>query len=211
MRKLCVLCVLCGWVVAAQAAAVVYQVQPNARVSVQIAEKELNRIMVDGDRITKVVGDAEQYSIEGDAIHGFVFLKSRVEAPAVVPVTLFTEKSRVIDLSLMVKSALEPQVVTLHVPVGKAPEKLVHVNMERIVEEAVRAVKLGDLGGFTIVQLDPHSVHPDALAASMLSNRYVKIKKVDFPDDAAKYSVHVEKKPLAVARYGNTILLVEEI
>lgn len=95
------------------AKAQVYQMDVGKRVSITVAEEGLNRVVIFGDRIAKVVGDGELYTIEGEPIHGFVFFKSRVSAPHIIAITIITEKRKVIDLNIEVQALKEPQTVIL--------------------------------------------------------------------------------------------------
>lgn len=191
-----------------------YSVEPNKRVDVVVAEHGLNRIVVSNDRILKIVGDGELYGLEGDANHGFVFFKSKVVAPKTIPITILTEKNKVLDVNIFVEVLQEPKTVILKYRGGgilKAnSRKVAKINYERLAVEAINDVRNGNFGDFTVI--DAGDIYPEAISAQDFSNKYVRVRKIDFADGAGMRNIKLRRGAiLATTRYGNTILIVEKL
>ncbi len=191
-----------------------YNIEHNKRINITVAENGLNRISVGDDRILKVVGDGELYSLEGDPLHGFVFFKSKVSAPKTIPITILTEKNKVLDVNVFIEVLQEPKTVVLKykrgIPSKTNSRKISNINYERLTVEAITDIKNGNTDNFTITDAD--NIYPNAISAQVFWGKYIRVRKIDFTDRANVRNLNLSgEKVLATTRYDNTILIVESL
>lgn len=120
--------------------ALVYKGDGNKRLNVDIADSGVNRIEVKKDRIAKVIGNTEEYSIEGDNKTGVIFLSVRGIAGQVLPITIITEKGYTQDINLKVKKANEPKSIIIEKQPPKEKNQ-VSVNKKDLKEQVIEAIK----------------------------------------------------------------------
>ena len=128
-----------------------YKANGNKRINIEISQTGVNRIEVKKDRIAKVIGNTDEYSIEGDGKTGVIFISAKGIAGEMIPITIITEKGYTQDINLKVKKASEPKTVIIEKPVikgVKAREKAVQNIKEKVIE-AIRDITKGEDRNFT--------------------------------------------------------------
>ena len=120
--------------------AATYKANSNKRINVEISQNGVNRIEVKKDRIAKVIGNQDEYSIEGDNKTGAIFLSVRGVVGEIVPITIITEKGYTQDINLKVKRRNEPQTVIIEKPAIKGL-KSTNIELKNIKEQVIEAVK----------------------------------------------------------------------
>ena len=127
-----------------------YQGSSNKRLNIVISQEGVNRIAVERDRIAKVIGNAEEYSIEGDNTSGVIFISSRLIAGEVSPITIITEKGFTQDINLKVQKGKEAKSILIKKPVfkGSNPADKNNKNKRNVVkgvadvkQNAIEAIK----------------------------------------------------------------------
>ena len=114
------------------AEAKVYQANSDLRVNVEISNLGVNRIEVKKDRITKVVGNINEYSIEGDNKTGVIFISASAIEGEILPITIITEKGFTQDINLIVTKGNEPKSIILEKPKPKETKKDAKYKKEKV-------------------------------------------------------------------------------
>ena len=131
--------------------AAIYKADSNKRINIEISQLGVNRIEVKKDRIAKVIGNIDEYSIEGDNKTGAIFLSAKGIAGEIVPITIITEKGYTQDINFKVKKASEPKTVIIEKPVlkeVKRKEREVR-DIKKQVIEAIKDISKGEDRNFT--------------------------------------------------------------
>ena len=89
-----------------------YRLDQEKKVEGIISSKESNRIAIEGDRITEVIGLGEEFALESEETKGQIFIKALGTKKSAI-FTVMTEKGRTQDFKLMVKEKVEGQVIIL--------------------------------------------------------------------------------------------------
>jgi hypothetical protein len=85
----------------------------DSNLKASISTKGVNHISVLNDRIDEVIGNDEEYQIEGDNETGHVFITPKNKNGGVIHVTITTEKQVVQNLDLKVDDKISPQSIIL--------------------------------------------------------------------------------------------------
>ncbi len=134
-----------------QAHAATYKANNNKRITVEISQTGVNRIEVKKDRIAKVIGNNNEYSIEGDSKTGVIFLSAKAIAGEILPITIITEKGYTQDINLKVKKINEPQTIIIEKPVLQEAKSNLAApqDIKEQVVEAIRDISKGQDRNFT--------------------------------------------------------------
>ena len=131
--------------------AAIYKANSNKRINIEISQTGVNRIEVKKDRIAKVIGNIDEYSIEGDSKTGAIFLSIKAIAGEIVPITIITEKGFTQDINFKVKKVNEPETIIIEKPALKeikAKENHPQDIKEQVIE-AIRDISKGEDRSFT--------------------------------------------------------------
>jgi len=118
----------------------IYESNPSKRLNVEISDSGVNRIEIKKDRITKVVGNEGEYSIEGDNKTGVIFLSSKGIAGQIFPITIITEKGYTQDINLKVKKISSPKSIIITKPVTKERQETLQ-NSKDLKSQVIEAIK----------------------------------------------------------------------
>ena len=191
-----------------------YFVEQGKRIDVSVAENGLNRILISNDRIVKIVGDGELYSLEGESKHGFIFLKSKIPAPHTIPITILTEKNKVLDVNVHVETLQEPRTVVLkckkQVNVKNTVKQTPKIDYGSIIKEAVKNIRDNKVQQFTIVSFSDFP-EEGIRFITQFSNKYIKVTKIEFSGQRFRNLNLKQGNVLATASYENVILVVEKL
>ena len=134
-----------------QVYAATYKANNNKRITVEISQTGVNRIEIKKDRIAKVIGNNNEYSIEGDSKTGVIFLSAKAISGEILPITIITEKGYTQDINLKVKKRNEPQTIIIEKPVLKEVKSnlVAPQDIKVQVVEAIRDITKGDDRNFT--------------------------------------------------------------
>lgn len=214
-----------------------YRGSNQRRINIEIAASGVNRIEVKGDRIAKVIGNPDEYIVEGDSKSGVIFITMNVVAGQVVPVTIITEKGYTQDINLNVKKKKEPKSIVIKKSVVRAKREVVKRNVKSEVIKAIRDIangrdrdytkiiktvkdleKLGDKGEKSLIyegykELVEREV--DVKRVSQYSNRKFKIIKYEYSSKPSEFLVKeiikIFNKALSVSERGNAIIVVYQL
>lgn len=81
---------------------------PKTRLECSLSTEGINRLVVKGDRITKLVFQKNSLQIDGESHDGSLFISPRMPKDSVVYATLFTEKGFEQPLLFHIKSDISP-------------------------------------------------------------------------------------------------------
>lgn len=177
------------------AEAKVYQANSDLRVNVEISNLGVNRIEVKKDRITKVVGNINEYSIEGDNKTGVIFISASAIEGEILPITIITEKGFTQDINLIVTKGNEPKSIILEKPKPKETKQTVspQKDLKEQVIEAVKQISKGDDRNYTkrdipvkeIINYEKHQKSQEDLRENVifsgyreLQNKQISVNKV---------------------------------
>jgi len=149
-----------------------YKLDGEHRIEGIISKEEQNRIMIEGDRISEVIGLGEEFVVETEETKGQVFLKvqEQVTSPAIFSV--ITEDGKVQDFKLSVDAKVEGQVIVVKSEDVelKGSKHLIH---EEVVEVIKHVFHTGD------------ELHQKSFAIAELSVKPLAVRK------SGKYTVEV--------------------
>jgi hypothetical protein len=89
-----------------------YIVPESGNITATIAEKGLNTVAIEFDRIKSFTGIEGEYEIKDDGEHGTISITPLIKAPSAINVSITTEKGKKLYAKLNVKD-IEPQTVVL--------------------------------------------------------------------------------------------------
>lgn len=211
--------------------AVEYRIDEGKRITVKISAEGVNRISAKGDRIAKVIGNDEEYSIEGDNSKGIIFVSIRLIAGEISPVTIITEKGVTQDINFKVEAGLAPQNIVLKSCVKKtsthAKSNSDYITQERIAGWLKQLIK-GETRDFSFRNFKNFDLekgcYEDACKfyrelffkrvvvtrTAEYSNRYVKIYRYEFSEKPSDLEVDsaIEGRRIAVIEFSNFIFVV---
>jgi hypothetical protein len=80
-----------------------------------ISAREMNRIKIQGERISEIIGLASNFSVESDEINGQLFLKATGKDPGAqrAEFSIVTESGKTQDFRLVVKPNIEGQILLI--------------------------------------------------------------------------------------------------
>lgn len=110
IRKILSIC--CVFLASLNAEAIEYIVPSSSMVIADISDKGVNRVAIENDRISQVIGNEDEYILESDANLGQVFLTPILKEPSDINIRLVTEREKIIDVKFKVKK-IEPQTISL--------------------------------------------------------------------------------------------------
>ena len=87
-----------------------YIVPNNGIVVADVSDKGVNRISIENDRISQIIGNEDEYILESDANLGQIFLTPSLKEASDINIRLVTEREKIIDAKLKVKK-IEPQTI----------------------------------------------------------------------------------------------------
>jgi hypothetical protein len=82
-----------------------YITNTRQELDVPIARKGLTRIVFERDRVSKVIGNEDEYHIEGDNDTGQIFISPKTDGK--IHVAIMTEKGLVQDINLLPDKTIE--------------------------------------------------------------------------------------------------------
>lgn len=181
------------------AEAKVYQANSDLRVNVEISHLGVNRIEVKKDRIAKVVGNINEYSIEGDNKTGVVFISASAIAGEILPITIITEKGFTQDINLIVTKGNEPKSIILEKPKLKEVKQttLPQKDLKEQVIEAIKQISKGDDRNYTkrdiplkeIINYEKQQKSQDNLRENLIFTGYRELKNQEIlVDRVTEYS-----------------------
>ena len=211
-----------------------YAGQPNKRLSLNISQEGVNKIAVERDRIAKVIGNEEEYHIEGDSSSGVIFLSSKLMAGDMSPITIITEKGFTRDINLKIVKAKEPVSILIKKPIirKKAKRVIKKENIKLVAIEAIKEVSRGDTRNYSFRRINiktltraretrGHRGYTALVSAgfeiskiSEYSNRYISILRYEY--ELKPFSMDLKEitklfpKSLAVSERGNAILVARK-
>lgn len=194
-----------------------YHADASTRLQIPLSNEGVNRVAVHKDRIVKVIGQEEDYHIDGDASQGHVFMTPKLNVNDMIPVTIITESGFIQDINFKVKSGIEPLSIVIK-PVVKQSKRNIapyqKVLLESEIIEAIKNVHRGNVRDFSFRRLEDVELQNISLKISKAyeySNRRVIVTKYECFDvpkgDISQYFPNT----LAVWSAGNTIYTVERI
>lgn len=135
----------------------------NKRLNIIISEEGVNRIGIEGDRIAKVVGNGEEYSIEGESGSGVIFITSKLRGGEVSPITIITEKGYVQDVNLKVRRGKEAKSILIKKPVDRGSKEKKESQerkegIKRKAIEGIREISRGDTRNYSFRRIGIETV-----------------------------------------------------
>lgn len=126
-----------------QASSRKYEGNSNKRINIVISEEGVNRIGVTKDRIEKVVGNGEEYNIEGDSRSGVIFITSKLSGGEISPITIITEKGYMQGINLKIERGKEARSVVIKKPLerGSKQEEGSQQGMKDIKQNVIEAIR----------------------------------------------------------------------
>lgn len=213
-----------------------YEGSGNKRLKANISEGGVSRIAVEGDRIWKVVGNGEEYSIEGDGKKGIIFITSKVMGGEVIPITIITEKGFMQDIRLRVQKGREPGSIVIKKPVSKGSNggakkgDVEVVDIKQEVIGAIREASGGNTRDYSFRRIDIKSLSKSrkdlgyrgynglvekgikVRRITEYTNRYLKIYKYEYEEKPTALMLNeitkIFKGSLGVSERGNGIYVV---
>lgn len=192
-----------------------YWSNSRKRLNITISNSGINRIEVEKDRILKVVGQQEDYNIEGDFSKGFVFISTALAAGNILPITIITEKGLTQDLSLLVKGDIAPITITIkrfEKTKSKAVESTIDENMETQVLNVLQDIIIGDIRNLSFRTVDANEIKHlnfKVERATAYSNKHLTIFKYEYIENPTVSVCFPDA--LAVARRTNAIFVVYKL
>ncbi|CAL7960210.1 conserved exported hypothetical protein [Alphaproteobacteria bacterium] len=111
MKKLFLLVFLIMGLTSKAYAAQKYKLNSETRVEASISSNEKNRIVIENDRISEVIGLSEDYVIETEDTQGQIFIKAQDNAKNPAIFSVITEKGKTQDFKLNIAPKAEGQVI----------------------------------------------------------------------------------------------------
>ena len=117
-----------------------YKAKPHNRINIEVSDMGVNRIEVKKDRIAKVIGNMDEYNIEGDRKTGIVYISVKAIAGEILPITIITEKGFTQDINLKVIKAKEPKTIVVEKPRIKEIKREVKESQD-LKDQVINAIK----------------------------------------------------------------------
>jgi len=195
-----------------------YVANSRKRLEISISAEGINRIEIDKDRILKVVGQQEDYNIEGDSAKGFIFLSTQAGEGEILPITVITEKGLTQDINLNVKEKIQPTTVIIKHPEiqGKDKDKKHHKssqNIEEMVLLALQDIASGNTRNFsfrTVSDEELKDLSFEVERATSYTDKNLAIFKYEYFEKPEKDQLNFPNS-LAVTERGNAIYVVYRI
>jgi len=176
----------------------------RSRITIDISPFGANRIMVYRDRISKIIGNENDYFLEGDAVRGHIFITPKVNQA--MPATIVTEKGLIQDVMFNVIDT-EPtsNLIKKKLPKRKAASK------NSKVEAAILEVVHGRLDKYSIRNLSAkhYQFPPNVISITEYTSKAFKVKVFECVGECQAEDL-VDSKVLSYAKQGNKVITVEK-
>ena len=180
-----------------------HTVNDRARIAIDISPFGANRIMVHRDRISKVIGNENDYFLEGDTLRGHIFITPKQNQS--MPATIVTEKGLIQDVMFNVIDT-EPTTTLIKkkVAIKKAKPKTSKA------DNAIFDVIHGRLNNYSIRNLTAkHYKFP--LGVTSITEYTSKTFKVKvFECDGCNLGELIHSQIISYANMGNKVITVEK-
>lgn len=185
------------------------------RLDINISNKGVNRIMFINDRIVKIIGNEDEYNIEGDHVKGYIFIVSKLPPGQVSPITIVTEKGVVQDANLHVIDNLNPITVVVkpHIQTKKVQSPIIGLNIENQIAWSIKEIFKGETDNYTMRNVAlPVGLSPNIIQAIEYSNKELIIIKLEYTGNIVLSEIYkYYPNVVASAEKDQTLFLVNKI
>lgn len=182
------------------------------RIEIPVSSAGVNRISIVGDRILKIVGNEDEYIVEGDSSKGHVFLTSKLAASEKAFATIVSEKGVIQDVVFRTHTGAPSTIVLKH-----KPTKL--TKLEDVIATRMRNIFAGRTKSLRSKALNVQALRglpkaKEAIEYSTATHRYIWLScEVSYPINLLN---HVRwdgrwSSIIAAGIQGNQIILVEKL
>ena len=176
----------------------------RSRITIDISPFGANRIMVYRDRISKIIGNENDYFLEGDAVRGHIFITPKVNQA--MPATIVTEKGLIQDVMFNVIDT-EPTSNLIKKKVGAKKAKPKNAKSDQAILDVVQ----GLLEKYSIRNLSTkHYQFPaNVISITEYTSKAFKVKVFECVDEC-NATDFVNSRVLSYANQGNKVITVEK-
>jgi hypothetical protein len=188
-----------------------YKANDKNRIKVDISNQGANRITIKGDRIAKIVGNEDDYFIEGDAARGYVFLTPKAEAGKQLSMTIITESGLIQDVNCNVVDTGPTNII-----IKKNPIKSVSMTSENQIINAIQDAITGNLKNYKVSMPDKNRAFPiKVLDIKEYVGPVFRLRVIQHLEqekiNAQELVVSYYPKALAIAEQPGEVIMVERI
>lgn len=196
-----------------------YKANTQKRLIIPLSSLGVNRVMVEKDRILKVVGNDDDYAIEGEMLKGYIFITPKVSSGEMLPITLLTEKGLIQDITFKVSDKQSPVSVLIKAVQGSnatSKASASSIDNDKVVQ-AISDIGSGNTRQYSlrIKNIKEYKHLPFVVSkVSEYKNRIFKITKIEFTEKGLMKLSELERffmNAIAIGERGNSIIVVEKL